>query len=87
MLKNRQSVSPVVGILMMVAITVILVTLLFKVSNVYFQSAPNVVLDVELYTIDNANATKVVIRDLGGDPIYFKNKRTLIYLNGGSFTI
>ncbi len=40
---------------------------------------------MELFTVDNANATKIVVKDLGGDPIYFKNKRLFIYLNGHRF--
>ncbi len=85
MLRDPRSVSPIVGIVLMTLITVILATAIFKISNVYFQPAPNAILDVELYTVDNANATKIVVRDLGGDPIYFKNKRLFVYLNGHRF--
>ncbi len=85
MLRDSRSVSPIVGIILMTLITVILATAIFKISNVYFQPAPNAILDVELYTVDNANATKIVVRDLGGDPIYFKNKRLFVYLNGHRF--
>ena len=85
MIRDSRSVSPIVGIVLMTLITVILATAIFKISNVYFQPAPNAILDVELYTVDNANATKIVVRDLGGDPIYFKNKRLFVYLNGHRF--
>ena len=85
MIRDSRSVSPIIGIVLMALITVILVTAIFKISNVYFQSAPNAILDVELYTVDNANATKIVVKDLGGDPIYFKNKRLFVYLNGHRF--
>ncbi|WP_457550727.1 archaellin/type IV pilin N-terminal domain-containing protein [Archaeoglobus sp.] len=40
MIRDSRSVSPIVGLILMVVVTVILVTAIFKISNVYFQSAP-----------------------------------------------
>ena len=82
---NKRSVSPIIGILLMVVITIILSFTLVRLSNVYFQPAPNVILDVEVYTEKNANATKIYVKDLGGDPIYFKNKRVYVIINGHRF--
>jgi flagellin-like protein len=82
---NNRSVSPVVGLILVVLITVALAVVIVKLSNVYFQPAPNVLLDVRVYTVEKANATKIYIEDLGGDPIYFKNKRVFIFINGHRF--
>jgi len=82
---NNRSVSPVVGLILIVLITVALAVVIVKLSNVYFQPAPNVLLDVRVYTVEKANATKIYIEDLGGDPIYFKNKRVFVFINGHRF--
>lgn len=82
---NNRSVSPIIGIILITIITIVLATVIVSFSNMYSQSAPNAILDIEVYTIEKANATKVYIKDLGGDPIYFKNKRLYILINGHRF--
>ncbi len=82
---DNRSISQTVGILMMLLITVILVTAIFKLSNVYFHPSPNVMLDVEAYTVDKANATKIYVRHLGGDPLIFNNEQMFLTVNGRTF--
>ncbi len=84
LMRDEKSVSPLIGTVIMLLITVVLAAAILKYSNVFIQSPPSVALDVELYTVNKANATKVVVKDLGGN-LYFKNRHVWIFLNGQKF--
>ncbi len=71
--KNTHAVSPVIGVILMVAITVILAAAIG--SSVFGQgpaeSAPQANFDIKSAGVDTAGMASIRIEHLGGDPIHF----------------
>ncbi|WP_048050772.1 type IV pilin [Methanosarcina soligelidi] len=87
MSKNDKAVSPVIGVVLMVAITVILAAAIG--SSVFGQgtseSAPQANLDIEAAGIISSNSTAIIkIEHLGGDPINFDTTKVMASVNGGN---
>jgi flagellin-like protein len=87
---NDKAVSPVIGVILMVAITVILAAAIG--SSVFGQgtaeSAPQANLDVQADGL-NGNIGTIKIEHLGGDPINLANTATKIvaYVDGNTKTV
>lgn len=71
--KNTHAVSPVIGVILMVAITVILAAAIG--SSVFGQgpakSAPQANFDIKSAGVDTNGMASIRIEHLGGDPIHF----------------
>lgn len=88
--KNTHAVSPVIGVILMVAITVILAAAIG--SSVFGQgpaeSAPQANLDIKAaFTGDATNPPAIKIEHLGGDPIHFEDPKitkVTASVNGGT---
>lgn len=94
--KNTHAVSPVIGVILMVAITVILAAAIG--SSVFGQgpaeSAPQANLDIKAAGISGASTAAIAsvrLEHLGGDPIHFEKdtltKVTASLEDGPSYTI
>lgn len=86
--KNNDAVSPVIGVILMVAITVILAAAIG--SSVFGQGttkpAPQANIGIKSAGINN-NIASVALEHLGGDQIHFESSTTtkiMASLNGGS---
>jgi archaeal type IV pilus assembly protein PilA len=85
---NNKAVSPVIGVILMVAITVILAAAIG--SSVFgqgtAQSAPQANLDVQSAGVNSAGTASIRIEHLGGDPINFDPTITkvAVSVNGGN---
>ncbi|HII80309.1 MAG TPA: type IV pilin [Methanosarcina sp.] len=87
---NNKAVSPVIGVVLMVAITVILAAAIG--SSVFGQgpakSAPQANIDIKAYNLTDPGYLK--FEHLGGDPIRFNESTTtkvLVEINGTSYEI
>ena len=85
--RNDKAVSPVIGVVLMVAITVILAAAIG--SSVFGQgtakSAPQANIDIKAVNLDDHGTIK--FEHLGGDPIHFEDDSTtkvMVSLNGGN---
>ena len=85
--RNDKAVSPVIGVVLMVAITVILAAAIG--SSVFGQgtakSAPQANIDIK--AVNAANYGTIKFEHLGGDPIHFEDDSTtkvMVSLNGGN---
>jgi len=82
---NNKAVSPVIGVILMVAITVILAAAIG--SSVFGQGtaqpAPQANLNIEADGITDGLAT-IKIEHLGGDPINFSKSKVVASVNGGN---
>ncbi len=82
---NNKAVSPVIGVILMVAITVILAAAIG--SSVFGQGtaqpAPQENLNIEADGITDGLAT-IKIEHLGGDPINFSKSKVVASVNGGN---
>ncbi|MDD4749387.1 MAG: type IV pilin [Methanosarcinaceae archaeon] len=88
-LKNKKAVSPVIGVVLMVAITVILAAAIG--SSVFGKGtsnpAPQANLKLTANGIDTYNNGTVLIEHLGGDPINFTSSSvTKVVAYNGSAT-
>lgn len=92
--ENNKAVSPVIGVILMVAITVILAAAIG--SSVFGQgtteSAPQANIDIKAVGIDTAkdNIASVRIEHLGGDVIHFEDiqkTKVTASLNGGTSVV
>jgi flagellin-like protein len=86
--KNNEAVSPVIGVILMVAITVILAAAIG--SSVFGQGtakpAPQANFDIKSGGINTTDVASVKIEHLGGDPISFGDNNAInvvASLNGG----
>ena len=83
---NNKAVSPVIGVVLMVAITVILAAAIG--SSVFGQgtaeSAPQANLDIQSTGVTAAGIASVRIEHLGGDPINFATTKVVASVNGGN---
>ncbi|RXA21345.1 type IV pilin [Methanosarcina sp. MSH10X1] len=85
---NNKAVSPVIGVILMVAITVILAAAIG--STVFGQGtaqiAPQANIHIQAAGLSNENVGSIKVEHLGGDPIDFANSNTKILasVNGGS---
>src|SRR5690554_2175076 len=82
---SNKAVSPVIGVILMVAITVILAAAIG--SSVFGQGtaqpAPQANLNIEADGITDGLAT-IKIEHLGGDPINFSKSKVVASVNGGN---
>lgn len=92
--KDDKAVSPVIGVILMVAITVILAAAIGSsvFSKGATESAPQANLDIKAVGIDpsNDNIASVRIEHLGGDVIHFEDvqkTKVTASLNGGTSVV
>jgi flagellin-like protein len=84
--KNNDAVSPVIGVILMVAITVILAAAIG--SSVFGQgpakSAPQANIDIKANATDSTGNPCIKLEHLGGDTIIFGNSTTKVTASLGS---
>jgi flagellin-like protein len=73
--KDEKAVSPVIGVILMVAITVILAAAIGSsvFSKGTAESAPQANFNIKAGTADDADKSTIKIEHLGGDPVHFED--------------
>ncbi|WP_230628802.1 type IV pilin [Methanosarcina barkeri] len=84
--KDDKAVSPVIGVILMVAITVILAAAIGSsvFSKGAVESAPQANLEIKSSRLDTNNTACVKIEHLGGDPINFDRSITKVMTTVGT---
>jgi archaeal type IV pilus assembly protein PilA len=87
--KDDKAVSPVIGVILMVAITVILAAAIGSsvFSHGTAQSAPQANIDLKAASTPTGNLGTVKMEHLGGDQINFGNTKVTAYVGVNNTTV